>query len=180
MSIRETLTAIASQRVLILDGAMGSMIQSLKLTEADFRGSRFATHHTPLAGCIDLLCLTMPQTIGAVHEAYLEAGADIIETCSFNATAVSLADYGLEHLAWEISAEAAAIASAVCAGHRSFKRIATITEGNTYIFPCGTCRQMLCEFSPSVEVLCARASDGRFVSYPLSALFPMPLSSGDS
>ena len=79
-----------------------------------------------------------------------------------------------------ICAEAAAIASAVCAGHRSFKRIATITEGNTYIFPCGTCRQMLCEFSPSVEVLCARASDGRFVSYPLSALFPMPLSSGDS
>ena len=79
-----------------------------------------------------------------------------------------------------ICAEAAAIASAVSAGHRSFKRIATISEGNTYSLPCGSCRQLLSEFSPSIEVLCARGSDGRYVSYSLTALFPMPLSANDA
>jgi len=79
-----------------------------------------------------------------------------------------------------ICAEAAAIASAVSAGHRNFKRIATITEGNAYSFPCGTCRQLLSEFSPDIEVLCARASDGRYVSYPLATLFPMPLSANEA
>ena len=78
-----------------------------------------------------------------------------------------------------ICAEAAAIASAVSAGHRSFKRIATISEGTTYSLPCGNCRQLLSEFSPSIEVLCARGADGRYVSYSLSALFPMPLSSNE-
>jgi len=70
-------------------------------------------------------------------------------------------------------AEAAAIAAAVSAGRRSFKRIAIISEGNSYCFPCGACRQLLCEFSPEIEVLSARA-DGRYVSYSLSALLPMP------
>jgi len=79
-----------------------------------------------------------------------------------------------------ICAETAAIAAAVSAGHRSFKRIATITEGSSYSYPCGTCRQLLSEFSPNIEVLCARASDGRYVSYSLTALLPMPLSAGDS
>ena len=79
-----------------------------------------------------------------------------------------------------ICAEAAAIASAVTAGHRKFKRIAIITEGNAYSYPCGTCRQLLSEFSPNIEVLCARASDGRYVSYSLSSLFPMPLSTSES
>jgi len=76
-------------------------------------------------------------------------------------------------------AEAAAISSAVSAGHRTFKRIAIISEGGVYRFPCGTCRQLLNEFSPDIEVLCARASDGRYVSYPLTALFPMPLVAGE-
>ena len=71
-----------------------------------------------------------------------------------------------------ICAEIAAIAAAVSAGQQSFKRIAIISEGNTYCYPCGTCRQLLNEFSPEVEVLCAR-SDGRYVSYPLSALLPI-------
>jgi cytidine deaminase len=71
-----------------------------------------------------------------------------------------------------ICAEAAAIASAVTAGRRSFKRVAIISEGSAYSFPCGTCRQLLNEFSPELEVLCARA-DGRYVSYPLSTLLPM-------
>ena len=70
-------------------------------------------------------------------------------------------------------AEAAAIASAVSAGKRNFKRIAIISEASAYCFPCGTCRQLLNEFSPELEVLCAR-SDGRYVSYPLTALLPMP------
>jgi len=78
-----------------------------------------------------------------------------------------------------ICAEAAAIASAVSAGHRNFKRIAVISEGGTYSLPCGNCRQLLSEFSPSVEVLCARASDGRYVSYSLTALFPMPQSANE-
>ena len=78
-----------------------------------------------------------------------------------------------------ICAEAAAIASAVSAGHRSFKRIATISEGGTYNLPCGNCRQLLSEFSQNIEVLCARASDGRYVSYSLTALFPMPLSAAE-
>ena len=78
-----------------------------------------------------------------------------------------------------ICAEAAAISAAVTAGHKSFKRIATISSGSTYSFPCGDCRQLLSEFSPDVEVLCARASDGRYVSYSLTALFPMPLSASE-
>ena len=79
-----------------------------------------------------------------------------------------------------ICAEAAAIVAAISAGHRGFKRIAIIGDGNVYSFPCGNCRQMLSEFSPDLEVLCARASDGRYVSYPLSALYPMPLSANEA
>ena len=74
-----------------------------------------------------------------------------------------------------ICAEAAAIASAVTAGHRVFRRIALISEGDSYYLPCGTCRQLLIEFSSDTEVLCARASDGRYVSYPLTSLLPLPL-----
>ena len=115
MTIREQLDAIAGRRVLILDGAMGSMIQALGLTEEDFRGDGVYTNRAftglkPLKGCNDLLCLTRPEAIGAIHDAYLEAGADIIETCSFNSTSVSLAEYGLKDLAYEISAAAAAVA----------------------------------------------------------------------
>jgi 5-methyltetrahydrofolate--homocysteine methyltransferase len=124
MNIRETLNAAAAERTLILDGAMGTMIQSYRkpdgqaLGEEDFRGlgkgspqdGRFAAHRKPLLGCNDLLCLTRPEVIAAIHEAYLKAGADIIETCSFNATSVSLEDFGLGDLAYEISAAAAGIA----------------------------------------------------------------------
>jgi len=110
MTTREQLNAIAQQRIFILDGAMGSMIQALNLEESDFRGSVFAGHSKPLKGYNDLLCLTKPETIAAIHEAYLEAGADIIETCSFNATTVSLSDYDLGDRAYEISTAAAKIA----------------------------------------------------------------------
>jgi 5-methyltetrahydrofolate--homocysteine methyltransferase len=110
ITIRERLAEISSRRILVLDGAMGTMVQTFKPAEADFRGERFKDHPLELRGCNDLLCLTRPELIASIHEAYLEAGADIIETCSLNSTAVSLADYGLADRAYEISAAAARVA----------------------------------------------------------------------
>lgn len=98
------------KRVLVLDGAMGSLIQNYKLSEADFRGERFKDYPIDLKGNNDLLSITRPDVIMAIHEQYLEAGSDIIETNTFNATAVSLADYKMEDLAYEINLEAAKIA----------------------------------------------------------------------
>jgi 5-methyltetrahydrofolate--homocysteine methyltransferase len=83
------------QRVLILDGAMGTMIQRYKLTEEDFRGERFKDHPRDVRGNSDLLVLTRPDVIGAIHREYLDAGADIIETNTFTSTAIAQADYGL-------------------------------------------------------------------------------------
>jgi len=110
MSIRDKLNSIAEKRFLILDGAMGSVIQSLNLGEKDFRGEKFAGHHAPLGGCNDLLCLTKPEVIASIHDSYLQAGADIIETCSFNSTSISLSGYGLDNIAYNVSAAAAKIA----------------------------------------------------------------------
>ncbi len=107
------LQALLRQRILILDGAMGTMIQRHRLEEADFRGSRFRDHGRELKGNNDLLLLTRPDIIRAVHAAYLEAGADIIETNTFNATALSQADYGLEALVYELNYEGARLARQV-------------------------------------------------------------------
>lgn len=101
------------KRVLVLDGAMGTLIQAYHLSENDFRGKLFENHPVDLKGCNDLLCLTRPDVIGEIHEKYLEAGADIIETNTFNATSVSLADYKLEAQVYAINKAAAEIASAV-------------------------------------------------------------------
>lgn len=98
------------KRVLVLDGAMGTMIQNHKLTEKDFRGSRFANWPVDVKGNNDLLNLTQPQIIQSIHEKYLEAGADIIETNTFNANAISLADYQMQELTYEINLAAAQIA----------------------------------------------------------------------
>lgn len=98
------------RRVVVLDGAMGTMIQRLGLDEGDFRGERFAGWDVPLKGCNDILCVTAPDAVKGIHAAYLEAGADIIETNSFNANAVSLADYGLADRVGEINAAAARVA----------------------------------------------------------------------
>ncbi len=87
---------ILRQKVLVLDGAMGTMIQKYGLADKDFRGERFAHHSSSLIGCNDILCLTRPEIIKAIHKEYLEAGADIISTDTFNANAISLADYGLD------------------------------------------------------------------------------------
>jgi 5-methyltetrahydrofolate--homocysteine methyltransferase len=110
LNCREELDRIVRERILILDGAMGSMIQKYKLKEADYRGTEFASHLSPLAGCNDILCITKPELIASIHSAYLEAGADIITTCSLNANAVSLADYGLADKACDISRAAGALA----------------------------------------------------------------------
>ncbi|MFZ4549552.1 MAG: homocysteine S-methyltransferase family protein, partial [Bacteroidales bacterium] len=107
---KETIYNVLKNRVLVLDGAMGTMIQRYKLTESDYRGARFTAHHIDLKGCNDLLCLTKPEVIREIHQAYLEAGADILETNTFNATSVSMADYQLEPIVYEINVAAAEIA----------------------------------------------------------------------
>jgi len=108
------------KRVLVLDGAMGTMIQNHQLSEEDFRGSRFADWEINIKGNNDLLCLTQPKIIQDIHEEYLEAGADIIETNTFNANDISLADYQMQDLTYEINLAAAKIAKAA-ADKYSFK-----------------------------------------------------------
>ena len=102
------------QRILILDGGMGTMIQSYRLEEADYRGHRFADWPSDLKGNNDLLILSQPDKIAAIERAYLDAGADIIETNTFNATRVSQADYGMQDLAYELNVEGARLARHVC------------------------------------------------------------------
>jgi 5-methyltetrahydrofolate--homocysteine methyltransferase len=107
------LDPLLAQRVLLLDGGMGTMIQGYQLTESDFRGSRFADWPTDLRGNNDLLILTQPDLIQGLHAAYFAAGADIVETNTFSSQAISLADYGMEALAYELSFEGARLARQV-------------------------------------------------------------------
>jgi len=106
----KNLTELLNERILFLDGAMGTMIQRHKLEEADYRGERFADWPSDLKGNNDLLSLTQPAIIRDIHTQYLEAGADIIETNTFNATRVAMADYGMEELAYEINVASARLA----------------------------------------------------------------------
>jgi 5-methyltetrahydrofolate--homocysteine methyltransferase len=108
------LEPLLKQRVLVIDGAMGTMVQQYQLDEAAYRGTRFAEHERDLKGNNDLLILTQPGIIGAIHQAYLEAGADIIETSTFNATTISMAEYGLESIAYELNVEGARLARRLC------------------------------------------------------------------
>ncbi len=103
------LEAEAQKRILVLDGAMGTMIQRLKPSEEDYRGARFADWEKPLKGNNDLLNLTKPEAIADIHRAYFEAGADLIETNTFSATSIAQADYAMEDLAAEIAREGARI-----------------------------------------------------------------------
>ena len=98
------------RRIIVLDGAMGTMIQKQNLSEVDFRGKQFAAHPCDLKGNNDLLVLTQPELIGSLHREYLEAGADMIETNTFNSTAISMADYQMEHLAYELNRAGAMVA----------------------------------------------------------------------
>jgi len=106
------LPALLRQRIVVIDGAMGTMIQRHKLTEADFRGERFADHPKDLKGNNDLLSITRPDVIRSIHDAYLAAGADIIETNTFGATSIAQEDYGLAGLAREMNQASARIARA--------------------------------------------------------------------
>lgn len=106
------LEAAAEKRILVLDGAMGTMIQKHTLSEEDFRAERFKDWERDLKGNNDLLVLTQPQVIREIHDAFFEAGADIVETNTFNSTSISQADYGMEALAFELNVEAAKLARA--------------------------------------------------------------------
>src|SRR6266545_381357 len=106
------LRQLLTERILILDGAMGTMIQRYRLTEADFRGTRFANHPRDLKGDSDVLVLTRPDVISAIHQAYLAAGADIIETNTFGGTRIAQADYALEDAVYDINVEGARLARA--------------------------------------------------------------------
>ncbi|MBW5289223.1 MAG: 5-methyltetrahydrofolate--homocysteine methyltransferase [Candidatus Ruthia sp. Apha_13_S6] len=110
MNTKQILQSLLEQRILVLDGAMGTMIQKHKLTEQDYRGERFNDWHVLVQGNNDLLSLTQPQIIKDIHKDYLKAGADIIETNTFNATRTSMSDYKMEALAYEINLESAKIA----------------------------------------------------------------------
>ncbi|HEU0219182.1 MAG TPA: methionine synthase [Gallionella sp.] len=116
---------LLQQRILILDGAMGTMIQRHKLTEEHYRGTLlygeysgtrriFADHPVDVKGCNDLLLLTQPHVIGGIHRQYLEAGADILETCTFNSNSVSMADYEMQHLVYELNVAGAKLARGLC------------------------------------------------------------------
>ncbi|MGJ0492061.1 methionine synthase [Methylobacter sp.] len=113
MSKIQLLKQQLSQRILFLDGAMGTMIQSYKLEEKDYRGERFADWAVDLKGNNDLLSITQPDIIKAIHQAYFEAGSDIVETNTFNATSIAMADYKMEALVYEINVESARLARQV-------------------------------------------------------------------
>ncbi|MDR7120655.1 homocysteine S-methyltransferase family protein [Rheinheimera soli] len=110
----DALRALLAERILVLDGAMGTMIQQFKLQEADYRGTEFANWSTDLKGNNDLLVLTKPELILDIHRQYLAAGADILETNSFNATPIAMADYDMSHLSARINRESAALARQAC------------------------------------------------------------------
>ncbi len=110
---KEILRGIAQQRILVLDGAMGTMIQRHKLTEKDFRNEALANHDYPLQGNNDLLSITRPDIIRDIHRVYFESGADIAETNTFSSTRIAQADYGLEHLVYELNYESARLAREV-------------------------------------------------------------------
>jgi 5-methyltetrahydrofolate--homocysteine methyltransferase len=110
ISTADTLRDLLTRRVLYLDGAMGTMLQRAKLTEADYRGERFSTHGSELRGDSDLLVLTRPKLVRSIHDEYLDAGADIIETNTFNGTAIAQADYHLEAIVYELNVAAARLA----------------------------------------------------------------------
>ena len=117
--MKKTIQQCLSERILIIDGAMGTMIQQHKLEEKDYRGDRFKDWHTDVKGNNDLLSITQPQIIEGIHKEYLEAGADIIETNTFSSTSIAQADYDMQSLAYELN-----IASAKCARNAADEYIA--------------------------------------------------------
>ncbi len=107
------LKEIIKSRILVLDGAMGTMIQKYKLSEEDYRGERFKDHHSDLKGNNELLSLLRPEIIKDIHREYLDAGSDIIETNTFNANAISQEDYNLAEISYELNLRSASLAKEV-------------------------------------------------------------------
>ena len=107
------ITEALNKRILVLDGAMGTMIQKYKLEENDYRGEKFLNHKSPLKGNNDLLSITAPDIIKQIHREYLQAGADIIETNTFSSTSIAQSDYELEYLAYELNLQSAKLAKQV-------------------------------------------------------------------
>src|SRR5919204_4892151 len=110
VSTREALEELLAQRILLLDGSMGALIFSREPTEEDYRGSRFRSHPVPLKNCTEAMVLSQPRLIEDIHRAYLEAGADIIETDTFNGNRLSLEEFALQDYVGEINQAAAAVA----------------------------------------------------------------------
>src|ERR1044072_6345206 len=121
----QSLRDLFSRRIVAPDGAMGTMIQKQRLDEAAYRGARYADWHRDLKGCNDLLVLTRPQVIADIHREFIDAGADIVSTNTFNSTSVALADYGLESLVNELNRDAARLARQVAdeAGARLGRKV---------------------------------------------------------
>src|SRR5262249_29930659 len=113
MSCRAVLEELMARRVVVLDGSMGAFIFARQPTEADYRGARFRDHPVPLKNCTDALVLSRPAFVEEIHRAYLDAGADIIETCTFNATPIGMAEFGLQDHVFEMNKAAAEIARRV-------------------------------------------------------------------
>jgi 5-methyltetrahydrofolate--homocysteine methyltransferase len=112
-TLKSDIYSALQKRILVLDGAMGTMLQQYNFSEADYRGDRFKDYPTSLKGNNDLLSLTQPEAIAAIHAKYFEAGADIVETNTFSGTSVAMADYNMEHLVYELNYESAKIAKRV-------------------------------------------------------------------
>ncbi|HOP07009.1 MAG TPA: methionine synthase [candidate division Zixibacteria bacterium] len=150
-SVRKTLNELLSRRILILDGASGTLLQSHELTEADFRGERFADHPNYLKGNNDLLSLTQPEVVKSVYRAYVEAGADLVTTSSFNANAVSQRDYGTQQYVYEMNVAAARLAcEAIDEAESSTPRFVVGSLGPT---------NRTCSISPDVNDPGARNTD---------------------
>jgi 5-methyltetrahydrofolate--homocysteine methyltransferase len=148
MNIKDLL----KRRIVIIDGAMGTMIQRYKLTEADYRGERFKDWPTDLKGNNDLLCLTQPQIVKEIHKQYLEAGADIIETNTFNAQRVSLADYQMQDLAYEINLAAAKIAKDAISEFVGSRKVSQVEGDLEGVFVAGAIGPMNKTLSLSPDV----------------------------
>ena len=119
-----SIIAELNSRILVLDGAMGTMIQTYKLEEEDYRGDKFKDHDIPLKGNNDLLSITKPEIIKEIHRGYLNAGADIIETNTFSSTSIAMQDYGLQNIVYELNYESAKIAKEVASEFKEKKYIA--------------------------------------------------------
>lgn len=147
MTTAALLDKLFKERILIIDGAMGTMVQRYKLEEADYRGDRFKEWPCDVKGNNDLLCLTRPDIIREIHKQYLQAGANIIETNTFNAQSVSLADYNMQSLAYELNVAAAKVAREAIAEYK-----ASATDADHYCFVAGAIGPMNKTLSLSPDV----------------------------